>query len=146
MAVRQTGVSIMARIARWTVPLLVALVPLGIVLPTMAQRGDAQPRETNHAKEMVMLIQQGQLNLADATRLAEKHAKGTALGASCELRSDAAPGREPGGAGGPSEDQAQSGAKRLIYNITCFANDKLQTVQVDGLTKKVIEPVRPQQP
>ncbi|HMQ15853.1 MAG TPA: hypothetical protein PKC49_07760 [Phycisphaerae bacterium] len=134
----------MARIARWTVPLLVALVPLGIVLPTMAQRADAQPRETNHAKEMVMLIQQGQLNLADATRLAEKHAKGTALGASSELRSDAAPGREPGGGGGPAEDQAQSGAKRLIYNITCFANDKLQAVQVDGLTKKVIEPVRPQ--
>lgn len=33
----------------------------------------------------------------------------------------------------------QPGGKRLIYEVSCFAKDKLETVRVDAMAKKVIE-------
>lgn len=130
----------MSRIARWTAGALVAIVPLGIALPALAQRGGAQPSaDVNHAKEMVQLIEQGQLSLADATKIAEKHVKGTALSASCQmLMQEGQPGAG-GKPGGPSADQAGTAGKRLVYSISCYAGENVHVVQVDGQSKKVIE-------
>jgi hypothetical protein len=117
----------------------VTLVPLGIALPALAQRGaDKRPNDVNQAKQMTELIQQGQLSLRDATTVAEKHSKGTALEASVELQAgQVQPERPDARPGGPTGDQASAGA-RLIYEVTCFADNKLQVVRVDGLEKKVI--------
>jgi hypothetical protein len=139
-------------------------LPVGIQSAS-AQQSDAGPRsgaaanDVNHAKEMASLVAQGQLNLRDATAIAERHVKGTALEASCQIRTTAAqpprgdrpkPQPEPRG---PSADDGQqrerqdaggqtqgdAGVKRLVYEVCCFAADKIQVVTVDGLTKGVVE-------
>ncbi len=136
--------------SRLGIAALVALIPLSLVgLPALAQHagkmagGDLQ---ANQAKEMAALIQQGQLNLRDATALAERHVNGTALEAVCTIENGAPQltPAEPKKPGGPSAQErpmpptAQSGGKRLVYEVSCFANDKLQTVRVDGMTKQVM--------
>ncbi|MEP0845277.1 MAG: hypothetical protein HRF50_00490 [Phycisphaerae bacterium] len=126
--------------ARWTAGALVAIVPLAIALPALAQRGGAQPSpDVNHAKEMVTLIEGGQLSLADATKVAEKHAKGTALSASCQILMNEGQPAAGGNPGGSSADQAGAAGKRLVYSVSCYAGERVQVVQVDGLSKKVIE-------
>jgi hypothetical protein len=129
----------MTRVTRWALGTVVALVPLGIVLPSIAQRA-GEPRQGStdleQARQMAQLVEQGQLNLRDATALAEKHCKGTALEATCDFQGgpDAAPER-----GGPDAAPPKDGAgPRLVYEINCFAKDKIQAVRVDGLEKKVI--------
>jgi hypothetical protein len=145
----------MARLlVRWAVPALVGLACVGLVgLPAIAQSGDKPTTpDVSRAKEMAALIEQGQLNLRDATALAEKHAKGTALDVSCTLE-PAGPQPLPGAPimppgeqsgpdrpkGGPSVQIERSGANRLIYTVSCFAKDQVTTIRVDGLAKKVVE-------
>lgn len=137
----------MRRVTRWAVPALVALVPLAMCMPALAQRAGGSPDNVNQAKAIVALIEQGQLNLADATKLAEQHVKGNALSATCEIKPGAAmPGADKPGADkkehprGPSARDGQPTGQHLIYQITCFAKDKVEVVQVDGRTRKVIEP------
>lgn len=115
----------MIRAAKWGVPALAVLVSLGFMLPALADGAkDKRPNDVSHAKKMVSLIEQGQLDLVAATKIAEKHVKGTALRAHCEIR--------------PDESQARD---RLVYDVTCLADGKnqMQEVHVDGLTKKVTE-------
>lgn len=123
------------------------LVACGIAYPALAQRAgqkadDKKPDSHAMAKEMAQLIQQGQLNLRDATALAEQHVKGVGLEARCEThRGLLQPeGERPRGPAAQENDprSAQQG-KRLVYEITCFANDKITIVRVDGLEKKVID-------
>lgn len=94
----------------------------------------------NRAKQIVRLIEQGQLDLGDATTIAEKHIKGRALGVKCTIRGDEPDSntRERSHARGADERQPQGA--HLVYDITCFAKDKVQTLQVDGLTKEVVAP------
>jgi hypothetical protein len=128
----------MTRVTRWAVPALLALIPFGVALPVLAQA--AAGGGDNRAKEIATMIEGGQLNLADATQLAERHAKGIALRADCQLVP--APQAPAAGANrGASADQAQPAENRLVYTITCFVKDQeqVQTVRVDGRTKKVIE-------
>jgi hypothetical protein len=97
------------------------------------------------AKEMAALIEQGQLSLRIAAEMAEKHVKGTALEARCDMQSGSSESAERERSGNPSAEKDRPPEKRLVYTVSCFANDKIQTVRVDGLTKKVIEePQRPQ--
>lgn len=139
----------MTRTIRWAVPAIAALVPLGFALPSLAQRaGEERPRAAaqakekavNHARELAELIEQGQLNLRDATALAEKHVKGTALEATCDIRlgmvSPEKPAQKPGG---PQAEDTRRSGKRLIYEISCFAEDKIMSVRVDGLQRKVVD-------
>lgn len=134
--------------------------------PKLEPPSKQQSGEVGRAKEMADLIKQGQLNLRDATELAEKHTKGTALEASCEIKAgemkagsptpkerpmpptppgggDAVQDPKPGEPPDPMErkpgEMERAGGKRLIYEIRCFANDKIQVAQVDGMTKKVID-------
>lgn len=119
---------------------VVAIAGMALLLPALAQRA-AEPStpDVGHAKEIVKLIGQGQLNLAGATAIAEKHIEGTALGAKCEIRGDQSDpkSREPHAR---HADGQQPSGPRLIYNVTCFAKDKVQMLQVDGLTKEVVTP------
>jgi hypothetical protein len=125
---------------------VLSALPLGLVLPVLAQRADERqhPQDVNPAKEIVKLIEQGQLNLVDATKLAEKHAGGHAIRVNCEIRAggqrpeDAQKPAQPGKPGGPSAQVDEPTGKRLIYDITVAAKERVQMVQVDGLTKKVV--------
>lgn len=140
----------MTRVTRWTLGVVVALVPFGIVLPSIAQRA-GEPKQgssdLDRAKEMAQLIEEGQLTLRDACVMAEKHCKGTAL----EVRSTIQPGAtaQPGAPrgeptpGARAEDEDRSDQKdpkgrRLVYQVNCFAKDKLEIVRVDALERKVI--------
>jgi hypothetical protein len=134
--------------------------------PKLEPPGKEPSREVNRAKEMADLIKQGQLTLRDATDLAEKHVKGTALEAACEIKTgemkagspapkdrpmpptppgggDAVQDPKPGDPPDPMErkpgEMERAGGKRLIYEVRCFANEKIQVAQVDGMTKKVID-------
>jgi hypothetical protein len=133
----------MIRIAKWTAPFLVALVPLGIALPAHARNEGGD--DPGRAKKMAALIGQGQLKLVDATNLAERHTKGIALSATCEIRTnkpEPASGEKPPGASGA---QPAVGS-RLIYSIECFVADKVLVVSVDGLIKTVIGVASSSQP
>ncbi len=126
-----------------------AVVAVGVslfVLSALAQQPGkeqtndrSQAPELNHAKEMAALIKEGQLNLRDATEIAEKHSKGTALEAKCAAQS-AQPGNPNRDVSAkPPEENGDTEGKHLIYEVSCFAGDKLKTIKVDGRTKKVIE-------
>jgi hypothetical protein len=189
---------------RGAFPALVGLLTLGFVIPSIAQRqgderdtkyrGDSRAPDLNEAKEMAKLIEQGQASLSDATELAERHVNGTALEASCEIRTGEIGGtddlrleshnsnmpgsngdpnqppdpgqRDPNQPRDPNEPQdpnrpgdpnrpmdpnmqqdpntrvgqigSQDQGKRLIYEVCCFADNKVHKVRVDGKTKKVI--------
>jgi hypothetical protein len=151
----------MTRLAkRCAVPALVGAVLFGVVgLPAIAQHADKTPAaDVNRAKDMAALIEQGQLNLRNATAVAEKHVEGTALVVVCTIQ-PAEPQMRPGAPQPPTDEQpgperpavapprhgpfaqsAQVGARRLVYSVSCFAHDEIVTVHVDGLTKQVIEP------
>ena len=132
---------------RWATGALIALVPLAFVgWPVLAQQPCKPPLgEVNRAKEMAALIEQGQLNLRDATAIAEKHVHGVALQAACNIEGaepapvPKAPPLEPERPRGPSVQKEPSDGKRLIYEISCFAKDRLELVRVDGLTKTVLD-------
>ena len=126
----------MTRLSRSGLPTLVILVAATLSWPTFAQRGESSADDVIRAKEVARLIGQGQLNLRDAAELAEKHVKGVALEASCEV---AQPLMGQSKGDGPGDDTAQASAPRLVYTVHCFANDKILGVQVDGLTRKVID-------
>ena len=111
----------------------------------------------NDAKEKAKLIEQGQMNLRDAAAMAEQHVKGMALEISSRI-DQAVPGprgREPTDnlqqepPTGPKDSPVLPPAtgqdetnKRLVYQVSCFAQDRVQNVMVDGLAKKVIEDVK----
>lgn len=134
----------MTRATRWAVPALVALIPLGLMFPAVAQRGGEESAPyVEQAKQTVALIEQGQLNLTDATEMAEKHVRGKALSASSIIQPAEAKTGETDRPGGPAPQEGQVSGKRLIYHITCFVKDKVKLVQVDGLAKKVIENQQP---
>jgi hypothetical protein len=134
-------------------PAIIGLAALGLIgLPALAQQTGKPPAvDVNRAKQMAALIEQGQLNLRDATAMAEKHVKGTALEVTCRIESAEPPSSpspapqpptppvEPGRPGAYSAQTAQPGGQRLIYDVSCFAKDRLQTVRVDGMTKHVID-------
>jgi len=110
----------------------VAIVLLGIV-PVFAQRARERPStDMKDAKNVVKLIHEGQLSLKDATRIAEEHVDGDALTATCTVWPTKGEQAERG--------DAQPAGEHLIFEITCFAKDKVQTVKVDGLTKKIVKP------
>lgn len=136
------------RIAKLAVPMIVGIVSLAIMLPVMADRNsDRETQNVDVAKRKVALIQQGQLNLMDATKLAEKHSKGTALSGGCEIQSSEPTATEEA-PGGQAADAKQAENERLIYNITCLTKDQeeVQPVLIDGLTKKVVENSQPTTP
>jgi hypothetical protein len=165
----------MKRVNHWAVPVLATLVPLGLVVAVLAQQQPGQKQQpqqpptqqpqpqqptqrgddVSRAKEMSQLISHGQMNLRDATALAEKHCNGTALEATCDIQLGMSKPTEPRERPGPSDasqekpgqqpkpgekagEQKQTGS-RLVYGVLCFANDKIHAVRVDGESKKVID-------
>ncbi len=122
---------------------MLCVAGLWLALPTAAQENKDFPMDdVTKAREMTKLINEGQLNLRDATALAEKHTKGTAIGAICDIRIGPIEPREkmepkvpPATSPPPEPERTQS--RRLIYDVKCFANERIQTVSVDGLHKTV---------
>jgi len=129
-----------------------------LVAPSLAQPAREPPGEPpkptpppapgrlNEAREIAALIGRGQLKLADAVNLAEQHAKGVALEVECRvepgepLKADVGvppPPKEP--VPNPPPKPEPSAERRLIYEIPCFAADKIQLVRIDGASKKVID-------
>jgi hypothetical protein len=131
-------------IVRWAVPALVALGSLSFVWPAWAVYGGEEPTvEVPQAKEIAALIAHGQLNLRDATALAEGHVDGTALAAKCRAELIASPAKpEPAGPqhlATPSAQQKPATEKRLVYEVSCFARNTVHTVRIDGLARKVMD-------
>lgn len=157
----------MTRVTRLSFSAAIAIVPVAFLAAAYSQQDPAKPpgvpapanqpaskADMDDAREMAQLMQHGQLNLRDATSLAEKHVKGTALSARCEIQRESptrAESKHPGGPSANSQDKPERRASekqekaagatgnRLVYSIACFANDKVQTVIVDGQAKKVID-------
>lgn len=120
----------------------IVAVPVGLVAwPVLALGGD----DAGQAREIVKLIEQGQLALPQAVELAEKHSRGRAIGVSCNLqRAAAGDEKKPADEkkpGGPSQDAAMT--SRVMYTINCFAKDKVQSITVDGLSKQVTDGKQP---
>jgi hypothetical protein len=133
-----------------------AETPQHMPAPLMSRIRDI---DVTQAKEMAHLIRQGQLNLRDATAIAEKQSSGTALEVVCRIEpttpltprmgQTGKPGatRQPGEAkkpvqaakAGANREKEDTAGRRLVYEVSCLANGKLQTLRVDGLTKKVLE-------
>ena len=67
-------------------------------------------------KDMVKLMEEGKLNLGKAIEIAEKHSKGKAVAAYCELEGDG-----------------------LEISVYCLVGDKIMEVEIDGKTGKVME-------
>lgn len=120
---------------RWILGALGAAAPFALIgLPVLAEQDAKHTGDLVRAKEMAAMIAQGQLNLRDATEIAERHVKGTALEAACSIQTIAGERRSQP----PSEKELPSG-RRLVYEVSCFAKDRVQPIRVDGLTKRVIE-------
>lgn len=133
---------------RCAVPALASLAAVGIGLPAIAQSADnqkseratrtQQTSEVQRAQRIAELVDEGQLKLRYATALAEQHTKGMALEVECHIQSGQTMKSIVGKSGAPPADTAkQSTGDRLIYEVTCFVDDHVQTVRVDGLTKQV---------
>lgn len=101
--------------------------------------GQQQAREFTNAEEIASLITQGQLNLRTATEMAEKHSKGTALEAKCELQFAPSIEHERSPSADSPTKMGSTNERHVVYEVSCFTNGKLQTIHVDGLTKKVCE-------
>ncbi len=67
-------------------------------------------------KDMVKLMEEGQLSLGKAVEIAEKHSNGKAVAAYCELEGDA-----------------------LEIEVYCLVGNKIMEVEIDGKTGKVME-------
>ncbi len=80
--------------------------------PVYAQWG----KSVSSTKEMVKKMDDGKLSLGKAIELAEKHSKGKAVAAHCEL-----------------EDGD------LEIEVYCLVGDKIMEVEIDGKTGKVTE-------
>lgn len=109
--------------------------------PVLAQsRGEVSERDAGRHREVARLIESGQCALAEAIALAEKHTSGRAIESSAEVMPISAGG---GSAGQPQPDAAHSGAggatSRVVHTLTCVAGEKVVSVRVDGLNKKVID-------
>ena len=116
----------MRTIRRWVTGAGVAAISLGIVWAARGERENARTGDDlARAREMVELIQRGQLNLKDATAIAEKRVGGTSLKVTCGIES--------------SDKTDAMAVKRLLYEVTCFAEDKIEIVRVDGLTRDVVD-------
>lgn len=139
----------MSPTCRKTVVLVAAVVVLGctLTLSTRAQQpakqnagvpqsAKAPAEDLSRAKEITALIEQGQMNLRAATEMAEKHAKGIAFEARCEVQSRATGDLDRGGPAPATEMKAD---RRVVYEVACFAKDHLETVRVDGAAKKVLD-------
>lgn len=103
------------------------------------QAGQSSHVELNQAKDMAALIQDGQLNLRDATAIAEKHLHGTALQVKCEMEMSSSDAMNHGKSYGAEAKKEGSSQTRLLYEVSCFTKDKVETVYVDGRSKKVLE-------
>ena len=119
---------------RWAVPPLVMLIILGfVVLPVFGQRAgpqatgkSGQANELVKLAELVKLTEAGQLTVRAAIELAEKHTKGRALQATCEIRR------------GQTRSQDLAGTY-LVYEVCCYADHKILDVRIDGKERKVLE-------
>jgi hypothetical protein len=113
----------------------VVVIPLSLLgLHASAQQTEKQRGNVDEARQLTMLMKQGQLNLRDATEIAERHLKGTALEAVANLQPAGRPGAE-----NPDAQRGQLAGNKLVYTISLFASEEVKTIRVDGLTKKVIE-------
>lgn len=120
---------------RWMGPILLTGVPICLFAWSSWAEPSTKPKSEpfNRAKEMTALINQGQLKLRDAAELAEKHVKGIALEVTCDVFPANAER-----AGKPDAPSKKDAAQRLVYQVSCFGQDKLQTIRVDGLQKRVL--------
>lgn len=118
---------------------LIAAMVCTIVLATRAQQpSKTPPGDFGRAKEAAALIERGQLSLRAAAEMAEKHVKGTAVEVRCDIQSGPAGELERGAPGAPASP-AISADRRLVYEVSCFAKDRLETVRVDAAAKKVLD-------
>lgn len=103
-------------------------------LPALAQNhGDKATDELTQARRIAVLVEAGQVRASIAAQLAETQTKGTALSIESRLTTTT-PDEKAGEAEGTTD-------QRVIYEVRCLdqSKNKLQTVLVDGRTRKVSE-------
>ncbi len=112
--------------------LVLATLVCAIAIPLLAQPAGSTTAKDPAAKDKVALIRDGQATLAEATKIAEQHAKGVALAASSRLEPWAERMKLD-----PEQPVKQDTRARLMYDLQVFVNDQVQKVTVDGLERKV---------
>jgi len=135
---------------RWGVVAFGTLLTAGVAIPLFGQKPNFGDMDKNQAREITQLIEQGQIGLPEAIKLAETKANGKALEcfAQLELGSPEV-GQHPTNMKGQEAEKGQPGAmnkptannnevKRVVYHVQVFANGDLATYMVDAKTKEVI--------
>lgn len=117
-----------------------------LTLVAFAQPVETPVPKTERIGKIAELVKQGQLGMAKAVQMAEKHTKGVAFRARCAVRpgpfevasNDAQPT--------PPKERPDIDEERLMYDIICVVRDKPIHVKIDGKDKKVLSPKTPPTP
>jgi hypothetical protein len=140
--------------------LVLGVVVAGAATLVAQQRPNFSNMDNNQAREITQLIEQGQIGLHEAIRLAETKANGKALECFTQLEFGSPDMGQPGGKGelnkptGAADRPGQPGAttpgtagkptmdkdaKRVVYHVRVFADGNLTPYMVDAKSKEVTE-------
>lgn len=124
---------------RLVITLLAGAMAGGAALVAIAQPVETPVPKTVRIREIEKLVKEGQLNMIDAIKMAEAHAKAIAFNAQCSVKPG--PFAQPAPESKPDPNQL-----RLEYRITCVKENQPVTVIIDGKEKKVVSPPEPRTP
>lgn len=140
----------MVRKFTWSVP-VAAVLALTFCVSLFAQRAGTTMMlfERSQANEIAQQIEEGQVNLAEAIKLAEKEGNGKALQAVAKFEIGATPGMDRPAGERPGQDRPgqpptttppgqkpTAGGGDLTFEVVVFANNQLTTYHVDGKTRE----------
>lgn len=131
----------------WSTRVLIASTLGGCVaIAALAQPVETPVPKTERIGRIQELVEAGQLDMAGAVKLAEKHVKGVAFKARCSVKPG--PFADEGGDAQPvpPKEPPELVDERLMYQIVCVVKDKPVTVKIDGKEKKVLSPQTPPTP
>jgi hypothetical protein len=129
-----------------------AFLLAGAAIPLFADKPPMTPIDVNQAREITQLIEQGQIGLPEAIRLAETKSNGKALECFARLEfgtptmtqpptgADKPIGERPPGQTGatkPGMDKDMN-AKRVVYHVQVFSDGQLKPFFVDAKTREVM--------
>lgn len=124
----------------WPARILLSSTIAGCVaLAAFAQPVETPVPKTERIGRIAELVRQGQLNMVDAVRMAERHTKGVAFKARCVVK----PGPFASNDDSSPEPGSDADAERLLYEIVCVLNEQPTTVSIDGKDRKVLTPKPP---
>lgn len=142
---------------RWGIAAL-GMLTAAAAIPLFGQKPSFSDMDNNEAREIAQMIEQGQIGLSEAIRLAETKSNGKAMECFAHLQFGSPemgfptnvekgaldrpgqPGTQPGDPNRPSPTAKvlDKDAKRVVYHVRIFADGSLTPYMVDAKTKEVI--------